>query len=516
MIKVALWFILCALGIVSGAKILAFVPVPSNSHQAVYRPLLRKLAQIGHDVTYYTPIPMDDRPPNLKMVLIPSDGILSNSKSLVSRAELFNSYWKNLMLINMISRVFESELGQDVVQELIASDEKFDLVMTSSCFGQYSLSTLSHKFGVPMVEVMPAGDPYWLLEAIRAPDNPSYMVGLFSPFSDKMTLWERFQNTIHWAMNRYVVYYLQISTQQELMDKYFKYPGWETRGSAFEMASQSAVYLVNSHYSAGYLYPKPPNVKEIGGINVVQNKSLPQNMKQFLDSAVDGAIYFSMGSVVKVSDFAGEGKVLKAFLNTFRKLKQKVIWKWENDQFPEPSPNILTAKWFPQQDILAHENVKVFITQGGMISIFESISRGVPLLGMPVFGDQYKNMRHATTYGYGIKIDFNNVTEESLQWALGELLDNPSYKQQAEKRARLFHDRPLSALDEAVYWVEFVLKNGNVLQSTASSLPFYSFYCLDVAAIFLTILIVAYLLIAKAIKVLFSIVRGKPSKNKRD
>ena len=52
-------------------------------------------------------------------------------------------------------------------------------------------------------------------------------------------------------------------------------------------------------------------------------------LKEFLDDAKDGVIYVSFGSVVKAK-YMDEDK-RKAFLNVFRKLKQKVLWKWETE-----------------------------------------------------------------------------------------------------------------------------------------------------------------------------------------
>jgi glucuronosyltransferase len=57
----------------------------------------------------------------------------------------------------------------------------------------------------------------------------------------------------------------------------------------------------------------------------------------------------------------------------------------------------------------------------------EAINRGVPLLGIPIFGDQSLNMHKAVSAGYGVMVEYNNVTEESLTWGLRELLQVPKY-----------------------------------------------------------------------------------------
>lgn len=48
--------------------------------------------------------------------------------------------------------------------------------------------------------------------------------------------------------------------------------------------------------------------------------------------------------------------------------------------------------------------------------------------------------------------------------------------------AAIFHDRPMSALDTAVYWVEYVIKHGGAqhLRSPAVELSWYQYRLLDV------------------------------------
>lgn len=76
---------------------------------------------------------------------------------------------------------------------------------------------------------------------------------------------------------------------------------------------------------------------------------------------------------------------------------------------------------------LDHPNIRLFITHGGLLSTQEAITRGVPLLGIPIFGDQSLNMNRAVTAGYGLMIRLNNVTTESLLWGIREIIDNPKY-----------------------------------------------------------------------------------------
>lgn len=112
-----------------------------------------------------------------------------------------------------------------------------------------------------------------------------------------------------------------------------------------------------------------------------------------------------------------------AFIKVFGSLKQKVIWKFEGN-IPNLPSNIMTSKWLPQNDIFAHPNMRLFISHGGSLGTHEAIYHGLPILGMPFFADQRRNIESYAQSGWALRLDYANVTEESLRWALSTLLDD--------------------------------------------------------------------------------------------
>lgn len=155
------------------------------------------------------------------------------------------------------------------------------------------------------------------------------------------------------------------------------------------MEKNLAAILLNSHAPLTTTRPTVPGMIFVGGMHIKQSTDpLPNDIKQFIERSEHGVIYFSLGSNVKSSDMPKEN--LQMFIDVFSDLKQRVIWKFENENLPNLPSNVMVKKWLPQQDILAHPNVKVFITHGGLFGTQEGFYNAVPMLGTPFYCDQVR------------------------------------------------------------------------------------------------------------------------------
>ena len=105
-------------------------------------------------------------------------------------------------------------------------------------------------------------------------------------------------------------------------------------------------------------------------------------ISKFLDYANKGVIYVSFGSAVRTSHMSDDRR--KLFLNVFKGLKQKVLWKWETEEMEDKPDNVLLSKWLPQQEVLAHANVKLFITHGGQASFQETLCHRKPVVSVKI------------------------------------------------------------------------------------------------------------------------------------
>jgi len=121
--------------------------------------------------------------------------------------------------------------------------------------------------------------------------------------------------------------------------------------SIYELDSIASLIMVNQHFALNYPRPLLPNIIEVGGMHVSrETKPLDKEFKDFLDGAKEGAIYFSMGSNLRSDQMAPEK--VKAFVEAFAELPQRVLWKWEADTLPGQPKNLKVSSWMPQQEIL--------------------------------------------------------------------------------------------------------------------------------------------------------------------
>lgn len=58
----------------------------------------------------------------------------------------------------------------------------------------------------------------------------------------------------------------------------------------------------------------------------------------------------------------------------------------------------------------------------------EALTYGVPMIGIPLFGDQFSNMEFYMKHNMALVLDIKNLTEQSVYFALDQMLNNPKFK----------------------------------------------------------------------------------------
>ncbi|KAJ8260918.1 hypothetical protein COCON_G00166410 [Conger conger] len=261
--------------------------------------------------------------------------------------------------------------------------------------------------------------------------------------------------------------------------------------SVCEAMGKADIWLIRTYWDFEYPRPFLPNFKFVGGLHCKPAKPLPEDMEEFVQSSgEDGIVVFSLGSMIK--NLTRERRDVIA--SALGQISQKVLWRYSGEKPDTLPPNIRLLDWIPQNDLLGHPKTKAFITHGGTNGMYEAIYHGVPMVGIPLFGDQPDNMHHMKTKGAAVILDLNQFQGQDLVLAVNAVINDPSYKESTMRLSRIHHDQPMSALDQAVFWIEFVMRNKGAkhLRVQAHNLSWYQYHCLDVlAALLATVVLIA-------------------------
>lgn len=121
------------------------------------------------------------------------------------------------------------------------------------------------------------------------------------PYSDKMSVWERFWNIFYTLTDDYLREKYHLGYQNAIAQIHFR--GLKKPGKLpwLEDIMRDNVSFVLTYSHRAIFYPRPalPNMINIGGAHLRKPKKLPDLIQNFLDGAVDGAIYISFGTVLK-------------------------------------------------------------------------------------------------------------------------------------------------------------------------------------------------------------------------
>lgn len=252
-----------------------------------------------------------------------------------------------------VSLGFMATMGYDMtrktlehpnVQELINSDEQFDAVIVE-LFNTEALYGLSYHFKANLILFSTVGSHMWVNSVVGNPSPPSYIPEVVFGYSSDMTFWQRIVNVSYRVVAGLFNHFVTLKWHDDLMKKHL--PDVPDLGI---IQSNASIVLLNSHESINRAVPHVPNMIDIGGFHIAATKSLPLEIQSFMNNAKDGVVYFSMGSNIKPSDMPEEKK--QAILKALGKLKQLVLWKWDEDSIPGKPVNVILFKWLPQQEVL--------------------------------------------------------------------------------------------------------------------------------------------------------------------
>ncbi|TMW48120.1 hypothetical protein DOY81_006793 [Sarcophaga bullata] len=483
------------------ARILAIFPFPGPSQYILVQPYLKTLAKRGHEVTVINAFPQKSAINNYRDIYVPE--VLQYVGDILSYSSVKRSAFMEIMGFSWYyTTIVEDVLKNKNVQHLLQSpEEHFDLIILETLQTDALLGFADH-YGAAVIGVSSFGtDPY--IDSLVDNISPMAYTPLhIGSFTERMTFLQRLENM--WQHGLMFLHRLLIHQplHEQIYGKYFP----NNQKSLQELRQNISLILLNQHFSLSYPRPYVTNMIEVGGFHIQHTpQSIPAEIEDFINSSEQDVIYFSMGSNIKSEHFPIA--IRNLILETFSSLPYQILWKFENPSLmPNRPSNVFIGKWFPQPDILAHPRVKLFITHGGLLSIIESIYHSKPILGIPVFYDQFINVLRAQQAGFGLAIEYQNLNGTVLRDSISKLMTNSSYAERAQEMYQRYRDQPIDPMEKAIYWTEYVLRHrgAGFLRSPAQYLNVWQRNSLDCLAVFMvcfiSIVAVVIVIIFKCLK----------------
>ncbi|KAI8043735.1 hypothetical protein M5D96_005073 [Drosophila gunungcola] len=387
-------------------RILGLFPHPAMSHFKFFHPIMRGLAEAGHSVDVISPFEDKDPPKGYKDYLLPPS-TLTDTIHLEDFERPFHylfHYIEYFVLYNMGKEDCNTTLHSAALSEILKNPPGYYDVILLEQFNTDCAMGVAHVLQAPVIGMSSCALMPWHYERLGAPLIPSYISALFQGQSQEMSL--------------------AVPAANALIRQRFG-PGLP---STEDMVRNTSLMLVNQHFSLSGPKPLPPNVIEVGGVHIRPPEPLPSDLQKILDNASKGVILISWGSQLKMSSLPAARR--DGIVRALGRLEQ-------------------------QRDILAHPNLRVFMSHGGLMGTTEAVSSAVPIVGVPIYGDQSLNIAALVHRGMALQLEFKKLDENTVFEALTKALD-PSFKERAKEVASAYNNRIQDPLETAIWWVEHV------------------------------------------------------------
>ncbi|XP_061602188.1 UDP-glucuronosyltransferase 2B17-like [Cololabis saira] len=402
----------------------------------------------------------------------------------------------NIKMSQALEKIFQT-LAQPLLQA------KYDLMLTDPAVPGGVL--LAHYLKLPLVfnvRWTTQGEGHLSI----APSPLSYIPIMGTELSDKMTFFQRVVNVLIFAFGKYQFAQNVAPHYTVLLEKYF---GPDADYSSMFQAAD--LWLMRVDFVFEFPRPTMPNVVYMGGFQCKPAKPLPAHLEEFVQSSGEhGVVIMSLGTLIADLPFDLADSIAAAFA----KLPQKVIWRYKGKRPATMGNNTLLVDWMPQNDLLGHPKVKLFVAHGGTNGVQEALYHGVPILGLPLIFDQRDNLLRIEVRGAGKNIDIFSMNEDIFLKGLQEVLNDPSYRMNMQRLSSLHRDQPMKPLDTALFWIEFVMRHKGAahLRTESYRLPWYSYYSVDVISFLVGVVLLVLCTFAGLLKCLCSMCLRKKRK----
>uniref|UniRef100_A0A8C0S3R5 UDP-glucuronosyltransferase n=1 Tax=Canis lupus familiaris TaxID=9615 RepID=A0A8C0S3R5_CANLF len=362
----------------------------------------------------------------------------------------------------------------------ILKNENFDLVIIENF--DYCSFLVAEKLGKPFVSILSSS--FGTID-FGLPCPLSYVPVFHSLLTDHMDFWGRVKNFLMFFNFSRKQWQIQSSYDNAIKEHFPE----GSRPVLSNLLKKAELWFVNSDFAFDFARPLLPNTVYVGGLMARPVKPVPQEFENFIAKFGDsGFVLVALGSMVSTVQTQ---ELLREMNGAFANLSQGVIWKC-NPYWPKEiklAANVKIVNWLPQNDLLAHPHIRLFVTHGGMNSIMEAIQHGVPMVGIPLFGDQPENLVRVEAKMFGVSIQLQQIKAETLALKMKQVIEDKRYKSAAVAASIIRSSHPLTPTQRLVGWIDHILQTGGAahLKPYALQQPWHEQYLLDVILFLLVV-----------------------------
>lgn len=323
-------------------------------------------------------------------------------------------------------------------------------------------------------------DPFFM-PRLGGPNVASYIPQMGSHLTPAMDFGERIHNTIVLAVNLYIEAFIADPASNNLRKKF------GVEGDHQHAMGDTGMMIAQTSWAVEFPRAIPAAVKMVGPMLAQPAKPLPADIEEFMASAADGVLLVSFGSQARVTQ-----EIVDKMSVAFGKLTQKVLWKPPGREPTTVPANVKVVAWMPQNDILGHPKTVAFMSHGGLNGVSEAAYHGVPIVGFPLFSDQWDNIARLQYKGMAENVDSKAFTSDDLVDTINTVINTPSYKENAGKVSKIIQDTPKPPVEIAADWIEYAIRHEGAMFQQIPGLdqPWYVKSGLDVMATLVVLLVV--------------------------
>ncbi|AAP85755.1 egt [Adoxophyes orana granulovirus] len=430
--------------VVSSARILCVFPIPSYSHHLVYSAYTDSLVKNGHNVTVITPMP---RHVKHLTEIDTSKNTLNVYSALMSTAKADQIFVAEQYrdLLNMVVDQFNSD---GVVALLNNTNVKFDLIV---CESMLNINLyFGHVYKSPIIWISSGratNDNYNTLLNKTASYNNQIYPNVFNTLNceneEKCHDDEELRINEEW--NKFDV------IQHDLLTKHFG----QDIPAIDELKKRVKLLFINTASHFDNDRPINSKVQYLGGLHLTTPPPILSDvdvkLTNFLAAPNTTIIYVSFGS----NNF--NNTILKNVFVALAASPFKILLHATPEHDYNNTNNVLVRKWLPQRNILKNPRVKLFITQGGILSIDEAVDNEIPMIVVPLMGDQFLNARNIKQLNIGETLRARSIS--NLNQTIDLMMQNyDNYKSNIVQYKKRINDDLSTPQHKSVWYTNKVIR----------------------------------------------------------